>query len=55
MVDKVTSQELKQLLNDESRLTVIDFYADWCQPCRFSSPAFAKMSENYDENIIEFV
>jgi thioredoxin len=26
---------------------VVDFYADWCRPCRMMEPAFAKMAEKY--------
>jgi len=26
---------------------VVDFYADWCRPCRMMEPSFAKMAEKY--------
>ena len=26
---------------------VVDFYADWCRPCRMMEPTFAKMAEKY--------
>ena len=26
---------------------VVDFYADWCRPCKMMEPAFAKMAEKY--------
>lgn len=26
---------------------VVDFYADWCRPCRAMEPALAKMAEQY--------
>jgi thioredoxin len=30
---------------------VVDFYADWCRPCRMMEPAFAKMAEKYDGKV----
>ncbi|MGI0052723.1 MAG: thioredoxin [Thermoplasmata archaeon] len=26
---------------------VVDFYADWCAPCRVAEPVLAKLSENF--------
>ena len=26
---------------------VVDFYADWCRPCKMMEPAFAKLAEKY--------
>ena len=26
---------------------VVDFYVDWCRPCRMMEPSFAKMAEKY--------
>lgn len=28
-------------------LTLVDFYADWCQPCRMLSPTIATIAEDY--------
>ena len=28
-------------------LTLVDFYADWCQPCRMLSPTIAAIAEDY--------
>ncbi len=28
-------------------LTLVDFYADWCQPCRMLSPTITAIAEDY--------
>jgi thioredoxin len=30
---------------------IIDFYADWCHPCRVFSPIFEKMAEKYGDKV----
>ena len=33
----------------EDKLTVIDFYADWCGPCKILGPILEKVSEDYED------
>jgi len=32
-----------------SKLVVIDFYADWCGPCKMIGPKFLKMAEDFPD------
>ena len=48
-VQKVdTLEDFKKALAENKRVAV-DFYADWCGPCRMISPKFAKFAETYKD------
>ena len=36
-----------------SKITVRDFYADWCQPCKMIAPHMEKLESNFPEIVIE--
>ncbi|XP_073227279.1 thioredoxin-like isoform X3 [Porites lutea] len=37
------------LKNSGDKLVVIDFFADWCGPCRTMGPKFEKMASEYPD------
>lgn len=51
---KVTYAEFKELQNGNNRLFV-DFYADWCGPCKMMLPVLDDVTEELSSTDITFV
>ncbi|KAI9300416.1 thioredoxin-like protein [Cunninghamella echinulata] len=42
---EATSDNFKQLVNDADHPVIVDFYADWCGPCKMLTPLLTKFVE----------
>ena len=45
-------QELNKQIEDNSKV-IIDFYADWCGPCKMLKPLFENFADEYED--IKFI
>ena len=45
-----TQEKLNQILA-ENKLVLIDFYADWCPPCRQLAPHIGKLADSHDGRV----
>lgn len=48
---KVTSENFEQVKRSEKTI-LLDFYADWCMPCRRLAPLIDQIAEEYPEYLI---
>jgi thioredoxin 1 len=44
----LTKDNLKSTIND-NEIVLIDFWAEWCGPCKMFGPIFEKASKKYEE------
>ena len=50
LIDVNTKNFKKEVLNSELPI-VVDFWAEWCMPCRMISPAIEELSKEYKGKI----
>ncbi|RCI12321.1 hypothetical protein L249_0061 [Ophiocordyceps polyrhachis-furcata BCC 54312] len=48
VIEVKTAEEFKDLLKKHPKVAV-DFYAEWCGPCKIISPVFKQLSEQHSD------
>ncbi len=51
MAVEFTDANFKETVLDNEGLSVIDFWAEWCGPCRMISPIVQELAEHYDGKV----
>jgi len=51
-MDITTVQQFDEIINDTAKQAVlIDFWAEWCGPCRMLTPTITQLSSQFPDNV----
>ncbi len=45
----LNNDNFKQFINDNKGTVLVDFYADWCVPCKMVAPILEKIDSEHDD------
>ncbi len=48
MLKYINNEEFNNEVLKSKKIVLVDFYADWCGPCRMLSPILEELAEEYD-------
>lgn len=48
---KITNLTFDEKVSSSSRPVLVDFWAEWCAPCRMISPTIDQIAEDYDGKV----
>ena len=51
-IQKITKDNFEQLVKNSEKTVLLDFYADWCGPCRMVAPFVHEIAEENPQYLV---
>lgn len=51
-VVSISDDEFESKIINNEKPALVDFWAEWCQPCKILSPTVEELANDYDEQIL---
>ena len=52
MVIQITDSNFNDIVIKENKLVMVDFWAEWCGPCRQIAPIFEEASDDFKDHVL---
>ena len=52
VVNDITDQNFEEEIESGEGLYMVDFWADWCGPCKMIAPTLDQLAEEYDGKVL---
>jgi thioredoxin 1 len=51
MLKEITNQNFEEVVMKSDKPVIVDFWAEWCSPCRIISPILDELSKEYEQEV----
>lgn len=51
-ITEITKDNFEQTVTQSQQPVLVDFWADWCMPCRMISPVVEEVARSYDGKLV---
>jgi thioredoxin 1 len=51
-ITNLTTENFDQVIQSEKRTVIVDFYADWCVPCKMIVPILEQIAADRDDAVV---
>lgn len=52
MIKQFSATELNEMVQNSDKPVLVDFYADWCVPCKMMAPIISQVADENRDDII---